>query len=295
MTCTNPYKLTVEKLYKNTPTVFLNKDQYPLGYLELPCGHCIACKIQRSREWTLRIVHELEFWEHASFVTLTYDDKHLPKKNTLVKSDLQKFFKRLRKKISPIKYYACGEYGERGGRPHYHMILFGIKMDLDTIKEDGTVKNSILNDTWDLGLIHAGTVTADSARYVTGYIDKKYNGSMEDEIYTQTGRINPFQICSQGLGLRFALREQEQLKKNLYTTLKGAKIGLPKYYKKKLNIDSRLYEARSIQRLINIYTPLDQAGLSLDEANLQISLSNKQKARTVKTKTEIKNSQYRRL
>lgn len=84
------------------------------------CGHCVACKMQRSREWSFRLNCEAYYWKDACFLTLTYDNEHLPSDNSLHKEDLQKFFKRLRKDIDyPIKYYACGEYGDRFKRPHY--------------------------------------------------------------------------------------------------------------------------------------------------------------------------------
>lgn len=84
------------------------------------CGHCLACKLQRSREWAFRLNCEAHYWKEAAFITLTYDNDNLPKDNSLHKEDLQKFWKRLRKDLDkPIKYFACGEYGDRFKRPHY--------------------------------------------------------------------------------------------------------------------------------------------------------------------------------
>lgn len=99
----------------NPLVMYVNGDPHSFG-----CGHCLACKIQRSREWSFRLSVEASYWKDASFLTLTYNDENLPPDGSLVKADLQKFFKRLRKDLAnPIKYYACGEYGDRFKRPHY--------------------------------------------------------------------------------------------------------------------------------------------------------------------------------
>ena len=110
----------------NPITLFsVDRAKYPDG-LDVPCGKCMACRMTRRKEWSLRMLHELKYHNDASFVTLTYDDNHVPDCQSLVKADLQKFFKRLRKLIAPrkIRYFACGEYGRRTGRPHYHAILY---------------------------------------------------------------------------------------------------------------------------------------------------------------------------
>ena len=97
----------------------------------LPCGQCIGCRLERSRQWATRLMKELRLHNHASFITLTYDDNNLPKTAdgvpTLCLRDMQLFLKSLRKHFQPVqlRYFQCGEYGEKTQRPHYHMILFG--------------------------------------------------------------------------------------------------------------------------------------------------------------------------
>ena len=95
--------------------------------LAVPCGKCIGCRIAKRKEWSLRMLHELTYHPQSSFITLTYDDYHLPSDNSLKKRHLQLFIKRLRKNLGErrIKYFACGEYGGQTMRPHYHAILFG--------------------------------------------------------------------------------------------------------------------------------------------------------------------------
>ena len=114
------------------PVVIGVKDKYNNGKiqrLQVACGKCPACRVRRSSDWTLRLSHEYSLHEHKGiFLTLTYDDKHIPTFQSVIKKDLQDFIKRLRKKIYPrkIKYFACGEYGSKNNRPHYHLILFGV-------------------------------------------------------------------------------------------------------------------------------------------------------------------------
>ena len=131
-------------------------------YMLVPCGKCVNCKLNYAKMWSIRIMHELKDWQCASFVTLTYDDKHLPKDNSLDKRDLQLFFKRLRENLKghKIKYFACGEYGEQYGRPHYHIIIFGIDKEKHT---------SYVEKSWSLGFVMLGSVTVDSANYVARY------------------------------------------------------------------------------------------------------------------------------
>ena len=119
MNCISPVRIT-----KN-----LSPSDYPDGLL-VPCGSCISCRIAKRREWSLRLLHELSYHDDAVFLTLTYDDAHVPPNMSLRKRDLQLFMKRLRIKLDRlgiehcIKYFACGEYGTRTKRPHYHLLLW---------------------------------------------------------------------------------------------------------------------------------------------------------------------------
>lgn len=108
----------------------------------------------------------LESYKHAqnAFVTLTYNDEHLPEGGTLVKADYQNFLKRLRERIqAPLRFYVAGEYGENGGRPHYHFALFGV----------GPQDSQQIDASWGLGFSHIGDLTHDSAQYCAGYVTKK--------------------------------------------------------------------------------------------------------------------------
>ena len=129
MPCYSPFTLIKGKTNDagKVSIVWRRSDSFRGQSLDLPCGQCIGCRLERSRQWAVRCMHEASLYPENSFLTLTYDDAHLPVGRTLVKSDFQDFMKRLRKSIVPkrVRYYHCGEYGEKFQRPHYHALLFG--------------------------------------------------------------------------------------------------------------------------------------------------------------------------
>ena len=209
MQCTNPVLIKAKPAWK-----------YPGGLL-VPCGKCLQCRIKRRTEWTLRLTHELDYHEDSSFITLTYQDKYLPENCSLVKTDLQKFFKRLRKRIRPrkIKYFACGEYGEKTYRPHYHAIVYGLSLSLQDQME---VIHAWPYCDWSNDEIYKGAfgiAEQDSINYVAGYVTKKLSGPEEKLIYLDQGLEPTFKISSQGLGLDYALENKEKILNNKTITL----------------------------------------------------------------------------
>lgn len=225
----------------------------PENGLRVPCGKCIACRLQRSREWTVRMLHERSAHEYACFITLTYDEEHCPKNNTLRKKDLQLFFKKLRKSIHPrkIRYYACGEYGEKRGRPHYHAVLFGIHPG----------EKKLIQDNWLHGSIHVGNAEYDSMMYVAGYVMKKYTGPMAQSEYIEKGIEPVFQTCSLGIGKDWMYANEEYLRQNLGCTVHGAPVGLPRYYRKKLEIDAEAIQSRAEQEQVKLHMRLIDLGI----------------------------------
>lgn len=156
--------------------------------LQIPCGQCIGCKLEKSRQWALRLMHEASLWDENSFITLTYDDEHLPKNKTLVKRDFQLFIKRLRKlNKQKIRYYHCGEYGDFTARPHYHAILFNKDFsDKKRFKKDLFISKE-LEASWPLGYSTIGSVDFDSAAYVARYCLKKITGPRAEAINQSNG------------------------------------------------------------------------------------------------------------
>ena len=146
-----------------------------------PCGQCLPCRINRRRVWAHRIMLEAGQYSENSFVTLTYDDEHIPENHHLVPRDLQLFIKRFRKKISPdkVRYFAVGEYGDETLRPHYHLALFGYGSCLYGVSRYGKYRKNccircdLVRDSWEMGNVVLGTLEAASASYVARYVAKK--------------------------------------------------------------------------------------------------------------------------
>jgi len=193
----------------------------------VPCGMCMACRVNKTRQWSLRLMHEASYHDFNVFTTLTYDDEHLPPNGTLVKRDLQLYLKRLRRDLEPkrIKFYAVGEYGELFSRPHYHIIIFGLPYDSVHIA-----------DNWEFGMVkslpYLGLATGN---YVAGYVQKKLYGKGAVE-YENRGVIPPFSLMSKGLGLQFLKDNADRIKKDLYLTVNGIPNSVPRYYRNKLGI-----------------------------------------------------------
>lgn len=207
-----------------------------------PCGRCLACRINRSEEWALRLAHEYDVCKKACFVTLTYCDEKLPLGGTLRKAHLQNWMKKLRLEFEgvKIKYYCCGEYGDRGGRPHYHGIIFNVEVkDYD-----------VINKCWDNGFIYVKKIIPERLSYVTGYVTKKLWGDRAREVYGS--REAPFALQSKGLGLRWIeeFDNENSVLINLGVRKNGKVKPIPRYYVKKMKteIPKELWEERKYKK-----------------------------------------------
>ncbi len=196
--------------------------------IPLPCGKCYECRARRVSGWSFRLLKEAERSSSAFFITLTYENENIPRseKNfkTLDKSDLQKFFKRLRKRNkNKLKYYACGEYGTRTERPHYHIILFNA--DQETIFK-----------AWKLGHIHIGQCEPASVGYTLKYMSK------ESKIpkHNNDDRLKEFSLMSKRMGENYLTEQmiayhKADLANRVNITIEdGKKIVLPRYYRDKI-------------------------------------------------------------
>jgi len=243
--CHNPitgYRSRSPNASGKRPIVFTKNVGYDDLQLDLPCGQCIGCKLDRSLEWALRISHETTLHPKSSFVTLTYEDRHLPPNNSLRKKDIQDFIKRLRFfSETPLRYYLCGEYGTETKRPHYHICLFGEDFSSDrklwkTTPLGHKLYNSqSLSDRWTFGHAVIGDLTFETAAYTARYVTKKITGAIAPEHY---GLREPeFSLMSRRPGIGDAW-----LKKNIVDVERGSvwsESGLskkiPKFYQKKIN------------------------------------------------------------
>lgn len=177
----------------------------------VPCGNCVGCKVEKSRKWAVRCMHEASLHVHNSFVTLTYNNENLPRRGTLVKRDLQLFFKRLRKALDvKFRYFAVGEYGDKYGRPHYHVLFFGLDFpDKIFIRKRGdyqVYRSPRLESIWEKGLCEIGIVSFASATYCARYVLKKCRKEDEEWYYQRLDprsgelyRVEPeFAVMSRG-------------------------------------------------------------------------------------------------
>lgn len=156
---------------------------------EFPCGKCIPCRINQQRKWQARLQLENLYANHESwFVTLTYDPEHLPEGGSVVPRDLTLFLKRVRKAGYRFRYFACGEYGEVFGRPHYHIVAFGQFPDARA-----------LHRLWGKGRVQVGAVTDGGMAYVAGYTLKKIK--KQEEPHWLNGRHPEFTRMSTKPGL----------------------------------------------------------------------------------------------
>lgn len=192
------------------------KEKFPYAEFEsvdVACGKCLECLAQQSREWSFRMMCEAKMYKDNCFITLTYADNPV----NLVPRDLTLFLKRLRKKIHPhkIRYFACGEYGSKGRRPHYHLILFGWKpTDLEYFfSSDGNpiYKSHMLEKIWNYGFVSVGDLTLKSCKYCAKYL-QKFNKLIDKD-------VQPFTRMSlkPGIGLDY-------FKQNSYTFLNTDKL-----------------------------------------------------------------------
>ena len=214
--------------------------------LKVPCGQCIGCRLERSRQWAIRCVHEASLHENNSFLTLTYNPQNLPEGGTLVVADFQNFMKRLRKSVGhKIRFFHCGEYGESTRRPHYHAIIFGHdfkdKQLHKTINENNLYTSNTLNKLWPLGHALIGDVTFESAAYVARYCTKKITGAKALEHYTDidysTGEIinerkPEYTTMSRrpGIGKAWLEKFRDDIFPDDFVVLAGKKLRPPNYY-----------------------------------------------------------------
>lgn len=220
--------------------------------MSLPCGNCIGCRLEYSRQWAIRCVHEAQLHEQNTFITLTYNPESLPFDGSLNKKHFQDFMKRLRKNShSKIRYYHCGEYGEKLGRPHYHACLFGYEFtDLQFYKETPTGEklytSPFLEKTWGKGYCVIGELTFQSAAYVARYIMKKINGKNADDHYTTYDDAdNPWVMQKEyttmsrkpGIASGFYDLYKKQIFFRDSVTFKGREMKPPRYYSQRYEID----------------------------------------------------------
>lgn len=233
----------------------------PTPNVELPCGRCLGCRLEKARSWALRCYHEelttREDGYRSIFLTLTYAEEHRP--HDLVHEHFQKFIRSLRKKTKlKIRYFMCGEYGEKNGREHFHAILFGYRPDdLQLVKIRNGTRNYIspsLAKHWPYGGHEIGDVSYKNAGYVARYTLKKQQAlDKETGELAYGNRRPPYIKCStrKGIGYQFFQRyKQDLFPGDECITPDGRKAPVPTYYRKLLLAeDPELAEELRLKRV----------------------------------------------
>jgi hypothetical protein len=243
MTCYHPLLA-----YKSEGKVVFNKPFAFAKGFNLPCGQCIGCRLNYSRQWAIRIVHEAQMHDENCFITLTFDQAHLEKRSNPLSLDVteyQRFMKRLRKRFGKnIRFFHCGEYGDKNKRPHYHAIIFGLDFKDKKLwsNRDGNklYTSEALSELWPYGFSTIGDVTFQSAAYVARYIMKKHKGDGAEDHYTRwcplTGEGTPVdpEYCTMsrkpGIGYEWLKKYKADVYPHDYVVINGHKVKPPRYY-----------------------------------------------------------------
>lgn len=228
--------------------VYKGTDEKTREPIQVPCGWCIGCRLDKAKQWAVRCTHEAQLYEQNSFVTLTYDQDNLPEDSSITKKHISKFMKDLRGAYvgKTIRFYACGEYGSKHNRPHYHICLFNHDFEDKEIKcitrkekpfnkgqytNPYTLYNSKeLTEIWGKGITDFGEVTLESAGYVARYCVKKITGKKAEEHYQ--GKEPEFALMSRrpGIGAGWLKKYRSDVFPKDYFTMNGVKIKPPRYY-----------------------------------------------------------------
>jgi hypothetical protein len=243
--------------------------------LSLPCGQCRGCRLERSRQWAVRCMHEASLHEKNCFITLTYDNDHCPSDRSLNYGDFQRFMKRFRKRFkgSTIRFYMAGEYGEKFERPHFHACIFGFNFpDLTLWKRTPSgaliYRSKSLEDLWPFGYSSVGDVTFESAAYVARYVMKKRTGKCIGDHYETTDmetgeikeRVPEFNRMSlkPGIGYGFYEKFTSDIYPHDYVVINGRETRPPKFYDKKFAYDyPEAFEALQFQRFVDAVDRFD--------------------------------------
>jgi len=193
--------------------------------VDMPCGGCLGCRMDRARSWAIRCSLELQDHEKACWITLTYSDENLPAYRSVRRNHLSGYIKRLRARLSPekVRFFGCGEYGERGGRPHYHAILYGVNGEEVSIRK-----------AWDVGHVGVHKLTPAAIKYVAGYCAKKegWHGQFQEVLDKETGELYgreaPFVLMSRNPGIGGSARKFWR-SWSRFAVLDGTKYPVPRY------------------------------------------------------------------
>lgn len=258
MACLYPitaFKIIKEKTESGKSVIVFNDNDVKgrlYEKIQIPCSRCIECRIRKQREWAIRCYHEASLFDNNIFVTLTYDDENLPEFGSLRKEDYRKFIKDIRRKydgmesiisekgktIYPIRYFACGEYGDKFDRPHYHLALFNFDFkDKKLYKRTSGIpvyNSDEAEKIWKKGYVVIGDINLKTVQYITRYILKKINGKKQDEWPEELEY--EFQAMSRrpGIAKRWFQKYKGDINDKDFLTIDGKMYSITQYYDKLL-------------------------------------------------------------
>ncbi|UPW41071.1 replication initiator protein [Sigmofec virus UA08Rod_5625] len=196
------------------------------------CGRCLSCLAAKKRDWSTRLMNEMQTNQSSIVVTLTYANEFLPENSSLSKRDFQLFMKRFRKNLGGrrIKYFCAGEYGDLFGRPHYHCIMYNVSLK----------DKELIAKSWNKGMIYVDLLTSKSINYVTKYIQKPkaFVGRDGRRLYLyEMKKEAPFRLMSQGIGLDWFFENITNLLQDKLIKWGDSFRPIPRYYRKMLMLD----------------------------------------------------------
>jgi hypothetical protein len=251
--------------------------------ISLPCGQCVGCRLEKSRQWATRCINEAQLHENNCFITLTYDNENLPEDLGLHHEHFQLFFKKFRQHVwrkysARIRYYMAGEYGSNFGRPHFHACIFGYdfhdkKFHQRTASGSLLYRSQELEELWPYGYSTVGAVTFESAAYVARYIMQKQTGNVDKNHYTycdlKTGELVTLKpeynkmSLKPGIGADWYKKYKNDVYPHDFVEIRGKKCRPPRYYDK-LYASENPYEWDEL-----LYAREKQAKLHPEEKTLE--------------------------
>lgn len=286
----------------NKTLIFIKKAENDINTLRkdilvIPCGKCLACKINHANNWATRCYLESKKWKHNYFVTLTIDEEN--NTGTLSKRDIQLFLKKLRKH-SKFRYFLCGEYGSRTLRPHYHIGFYNLQMfdDIKYWKKSKTgfdifVSNK-LNKTWGKGYCYIQNMTFETAAYIARYTQKKIFKNYDKKL-EELGLQKEFQLTSRKPGIALDITknkiEWEKIKNNfgILVNQKGTiKLkGIPQALRKKWRDIDRIEYFEKADKATNqmkeeLKKKLAQTSLTPREYRIQLAKTTEERLKRLK-------------
>lgn len=235
-------------------------------HVRIDCGQCMDCLLRRAQDWAVRCVHEAQLHEQCWFVTFTYNDAHLPDDYSVGVRPLQLLHKAMRQKLGPFRFFGCGENGEKYGRPHFHVIYFGLALDDLRLVDrapggDLLYESPTLTALWGKGRVVIGYVTLKSAGYVARYSTKKMSegptGERHVYLHPLTGELvkvaPPFVVMSRrpGIGQGWLDKYGGDAFPSDFVIVEGRRLPVPGYYLRQLDkLDGREAQGIRIRRVV---------------------------------------------